>query len=240
MPLNVPLSLSNAKAAFTVISIAWQLIATLPLADIVSHCFSSEWYFQVTQTNALIPGQTDVVSIVTAGALDQLKYTWTSRASNRFRVAFVIGLVCVAIRTVVPGSLSPVMSLHEEKARVRVARAREVDNDVQSVWFYTWLYRAGMIGRLEQQKVLAFGLEPPRGWMIGWPSSLARGLEGTLRYPTDVVHFDFQCTWEDQDFLNQENGTVTLSPQPLSPRGVEDRVIEGSGAILCVVIAQIN
>ncbi|KAF5361942.1 hypothetical protein D9756_002016 [Leucocoprinus leucothites] len=229
LPLQVPLSLSNAKAAFSAIFILWQFVATIPLATIVDHCFSSEWYFQTTQTKDLLPGRTDVVSILTAGMLDKIQHATTRQASNRFRVAFGIAMTCLAIRAIAPTSLSPALILQETPARIRVTRAT-LDAKSSSTWFYLWLSRAGMIGQLEQQKVLTFGLDPPKGYMVGWPSTLATGLEGRLRYPTDVMSFDFQCNWENRDFLSNENpGTINLSPPNLPSRATNS--VEGSALL---------
>lgn len=123
LPLNIPLSLANAKAFFTAICILWQLLSMLPLGGIVDHCFSGEWYFQLARTGNLAPGRTDVVSILTAGMLDHLKYAITPRASKRFRVAFMITLMSIVIRTIFPSSLSPASIMREGPARVQIAIA---------------------------------------------------------------------------------------------------------------------
>lgn len=143
----------------------------------------------------------------------------------------------IAICAIIPGSLSPNNILHGEPTRVQVTRTvmnvvtleGSTDN-VKDMWFKTRSSRAGMIGQLEQQKVITFGLEPPTGWMVGWPSTLGRGLDGWLRYSTDVVHFDFECKWETQEVLHHI-GTVIVS-LPLDRRDIGNMTIKGTGTIV--------
>lgn len=85
-----------------------------------------------------------------------------------------------------------------------------------------------MIGQLEQQDVISFGLENPRGWMVRWPSGSAKGLQGRLRYPTNMVHFDFQCEWKTREFLEQRNGQIYLFLQP-NDQNIKDSTIKGTG-----------
>lgn len=209
--LTFSVSLSNAKAGFTVISIIWQLLATFPIIDISAHCFSSEWYSQWQRSHDLVPGRTDLVSTLTTGMIERIRYAISPRASNRFRAALVISLLCSAIRALVPGSLSLVDGLHEEKIKIQVATVGKNSENVTegldgnlADWFDSSLGRGEVVSELEQDQVLAFGLGVPIGWMVGWPKVALKDLAGSLRYPTDIVHFDFQCDWRGPDFFEEE------------------------------------
>lgn len=115
--------------------------------------------------------------------------TYLSKYLNRNIPTQVVTFVYKDVRLVatsIPGSLSPTNALYEEPTKVQVTRTPNTwilegsGARLQGTWFAVLATRAGMIGQLEQQKVITFGLEPPMGWMVGWPSTLTKGLEGRL------------------------------------------------------------
>jgi hypothetical protein len=103
-----PIALSNislthdteAKGVATILTIAWQTVALLPIKDMISAIFSSEWSYIFYITRELEPGKTDRVSIQTAGIPDRLKHFFSCNASVTFRLAFLASLSSIALASI--------------------------------------------------------------------------------------------------------------------------------------------
>ena len=199
----VVLSVDNsikAKGVTTLVSIAWQTIALLPIRDIASSIFSSEWSHSFWRTRELIPGQTDSVSVQTAGFLVRSKHFFTSDSSWAFRLAFPLSLLSVALAAIAPGALSVTLVFVPSVVRIDVGSI-----DITQIGGITRgggygeaiIQRSGLFARVEQVEGGQYGFriaEP--GVIVGCPRlSSITVTSGNLTYPSDIVRFNHECRW---------------------------------------------
>jgi len=203
---NVPIArLTEVKGVTTVLTIAWQTLALLPITDIVMEIFSSEWSHIFRCTHELDPGKTDVVSIQTAGILDRLKHFYSSNASLAFRLAFPVSLLSVALTGIAPGALTVETRFFPTVAHMRVGN---IDISRMGSYSNTIPQRAAMLTQVEQVEHQQYSMNTSEaGVIVGWPelSPLTESV-GDLTYPSDMVQFDYHCYWKAPSLVEMRPG----------------------------------
>jgi hypothetical protein len=63
--------------------------------------------------------------------------------------------------------------------------------------------RAELVVRVEIRENSTFGLDTENNWVVGWPKT-SEQFDDSITYPTDVVHYDFECHWEAPNFISSE------------------------------------
>jgi len=207
------ISLDNsieAKGVTTIVTITWQTIALLPIRDIASSIFSSEWSHSFWRTRELIPGQTDSVSVQTAGFLDRSKYLFTFDSSWAFRLAFPLWLLSVALAGIAPGTLSVTLVFVPSAVRMEVG---SIDITRMGSYGDALIQRAGLLTRVEQVErgQYSFKIVEP-GVIVGWPQlSSITDTSGNLTYPSDIVRFNYECGWTAPTLVGKNSGGWSVS-----------------------------
>jgi hypothetical protein len=187
----------------------------LPVGDIITTVFASEWSHSFENTKQLIPGETDRVSVQTAGMLDKIKHFCASGASMAFRFAFPASLVSLALAALAPGALTVDVGFVPSGTSVRVgsisiARIADTPTSVNTINIQR---RATLITQPEQVEGAQFGHKIDGGVIVGWPSpQSSTGFVWNLTYPSDIVRFDYSCHWSAPTLVrmaeSQENKSV--------------------------------
>jgi hypothetical protein len=200
--------LIEAKGVTTIIAITWQTIALLPIKDIASAVFSSEWSHSFWRTRELIPGKTDNVSVQTAGLLDRLKHFVTIHSTWAFRLALPLSLLSVALAGIGPGALTVTLIFIPTAARIDVGSIdiTRIGNN------FLPTERAGLFTRVEQVERGRYGFniaEP--GVIVGWPRFSSYDFTGNFTYPSDIVRFNYECHWAAPALMGKSSDGWSVS-----------------------------
>lgn len=117
--LSSNVTLTETKGLFTIISVLWHALAATIAKDILLHVFSAEWIEQYCRTGDITFGRTDIVSRLTAGYIDQIKHFFSRRATIPFRLAFISGLLLVALNGLGPSAMTINYALYEFPLRIK-------------------------------------------------------------------------------------------------------------------------
>jgi len=79
-----PILPTEVKAAVTLISIAWHTLAIFMVKDIALQIFSAEWMEQVRQNGNIPLAETDRVSQISSGYIDQIQHFISPTATYQF------------------------------------------------------------------------------------------------------------------------------------------------------------
>ncbi|KAJ3559852.1 hypothetical protein NP233_g11161 [Leucocoprinus birnbaumii] len=198
LPLHLShiVSLTEAKAAFTAVFIVWHALAVFAVKDILIHIFSAEWMEQFRRSGKLILRETDVVSRMTAGYVDQINHFGTRKATIPFRVGFLCALLLLALNGIGP-SVITVNSIPVPKAmNITIANLTMTQNLIAGDESLLVPDRANLIVRLEQLENSIYGFRAQQSnLLIPWPSSDLISSDTKIQYQSDVITYDFTCTW---------------------------------------------
>jgi hypothetical protein len=194
--------LTEAKGVTTIFAIAWQTLAIIPIRDIISTIFSSEWSHSFWLTRELTPGKTDRVSIQTAGILDRAKHFCTSNASLAFRLALPASLLAHALVGIAPGALTVNTVFIPTAVRTEVGSI-DITKMNDNASPLTGIQGPTILVQMEQIDHGQYGFSTSEpGAFVGWPQqSTLTAAAGNLTYPSDIVRFNYECRWTAPTFL---------------------------------------
>ncbi|KAF9440641.1 hypothetical protein P691DRAFT_781814 [Macrolepiota fuliginosa MF-IS2] len=179
-PIDV--TLPEAKSAFTTIFVIWHALAVFLAKDIVLHILTAEWIEQYRKSGNIVPGKTDVVSRMTSGIIDQTKHFGSRVATLSFRLCFACLLLFMLLHGIGPSAIT--VNLLEHPHNIKIANLT-VKRGNQFAW-----RRASLAVSLEQ-----VGLKGTYG-LIPWPSSELISAGKIIRYQTDIISYNFSCSWK--------------------------------------------
>ncbi|KIJ43515.1 hypothetical protein M422DRAFT_253080 [Sphaerobolus stellatus SS14] len=155
-----------------------------------------------------------------AGYHEKIAYFF-SKGSGAFRIAFIISLFLLAIGGLAPGSLGVSTVLIDKKTTIQVANLTmgcEQTVPIPGPFSKTFfgpisliIERAGKITTTEQIENTTFKYAMPSNWIIPTPGSnfmTDNNLTGSLTYFSDLVHFNYSCSWKIPLF-GIDNGTIS-------------------------------
>lgn len=211
---------SEVKGAATVIAIVWHALAIYVVKDILLNIFSAEWTGQYDESRNLTLQELDIVSRLTTGLIDQAKHCISRRATLQFRLGFVSFLLLMLLNGLGPSAIGVDLVPFDYPTTTQVANltlgAPGMSNDS-----LTFSNRAKAIVQLEvvdNAATVGFHTAEP-SILIPWPSSDLVSENMTMRYESDVIRFNFSCSWKMLSPLS--------SPFPLTI-GVDDEwLLEG-------------
>ncbi|KAF9442407.1 hypothetical protein P691DRAFT_779430 [Macrolepiota fuliginosa MF-IS2] len=200
--LNFPenISPSEAKSAFTVLFIVWHALAIAAAKDILLFVFSAEWMAQYERTGRLESQKTDRVSKLTTGILGQTQHFLSRTATTQYRLAMVLVGLFMSLGSMGPGAVVVNTVPVDVPINIGVANVTfpyyfntTEDYKLNNTWMLDT--RANSILRLELFEKMAFGFESSDNLMIPWPSKQFNASSSRIVYQSDVLSFDFNCTW---------------------------------------------
>lgn len=194
--LSLPSSttLTEAKGGFTVISIVWHALAAFMVKGILLQIFSAEWMEQYRVSGDLVPGETDIVSCITSGYIEQIKHFKSNKATFPFRVGFITSLLLVFLNALGPSTISvSSITLYRPSTTQVAVLTKTVDGNASQPWESE---RANLITRLEHLEGTEYGFSSVDGnILIPWPS-LPDPTQEVVTYESDVITYNFSCSWE--------------------------------------------
>lgn len=198
LPTSSNISLTEAKGGVTIVSIIWHAIAVYVVKEIFLYIFSSEWMEQVRRSGQIVLGETDIVSRVATGYRDQLQHFISRRATSPFRLGFLSALLLLALNGFGPSALTVNSIPLPQQTRIQVANLNMTQG------FFSIepssplaMGRADLITRLEllENNTYSFRSEQPNV-LIPWPSADLITSNETIQYETDVITYNFSCSWQ--------------------------------------------
>ncbi|KDQ09955.1 hypothetical protein BOTBODRAFT_502421 [Botryobasidium botryosum FD-172 SS1] len=187
--------LTQAKGVLTIITIAWQTLALLPILSILDNAFSSEWFFIYRRTGQLEPGKTDLVSTIRSTFLSRLTHALTSKSATvSFRACFSASIFALLLHNLAPGALTI-----SSDTFVPIFTPMTIDNltsNVNDIGFPDTAASAIITIERTGSAVFEYTLYPKR-CMVGFPSITDFLRNGTnMTYPSDSMCWEHQCQWE--------------------------------------------
>ncbi|KAF5354795.1 hypothetical protein D9756_005769 [Leucocoprinus leucothites] len=198
LPLHLmpSISLTEAKGALTLICIIWHGLAIFAVKEILLHIFSAEWMEQVRRSGKLVLRETDVVSRMTTGYVDQVIHFSSRKATMPFRLGFICALLLIALNAIGPSTVTVNTFSGQRPMMVNIANLTMTQNLVNSNVGLLVPDRANLVTRLEQleNSIYGFRAEQPN-ILIPWPSSDLISSNSTIQYKSDVITYNFTCSW---------------------------------------------
>jgi hypothetical protein len=193
-------SLPEVKGGFTVFFIAWHALAVAVAKDIPLYVFSAEWLAQYERTGRLESRETDRVSKLTTGVIGQTRHFFSCRATMRYRIAMVLTLLLMSVGGLGPSTSAVTDVLVDAEIDISLANLTfpyDYNSTDNSLLDNTWIIetRANSILRLELFENVTFGFDTEQNLMIAWPSKNFESSDSAIMYRSDVLSFDFNCTW---------------------------------------------
>jgi hypothetical protein len=212
IPLHLPssVSLTEAKGAITIISVIWHALAIFAVRDILLHIFSTEWMEQFRRSGKLVLRETDIVSRMTTGYVDQITHFMSRKASLSFRLAFVASLLLLAVNGLGPSALTVNDVSLQYSTTIQVANLTLTSNLQNNGADLLAPDRASLITRLEQLENTIYGFRGEQNnFLVPWPPSDLISDNETLRYQSDVIFYNFSCSWKVPSNVDLSNGVRT-------------------------------
>ncbi|KAF9443882.1 hypothetical protein P691DRAFT_376996 [Macrolepiota fuliginosa MF-IS2] len=203
--LHLPprITLTEAKGGLTIISVVWHTIAVFAVKDIILHVFSAEWMEQYRKSGTIVLGETDVVSRMTSGILNQIQHFTTRTATSPFRLAFLSTLLLMALGGLGPSAITVNTVSVGHPLKIKVANLTMTSNLADNGADTLVVDRANLITRLEQLENSIYGFRPLQtNNLVPWPSSDLVSATGAVRYQSDAIHYQFSCSWK-QPMVNR-------------------------------------
>lgn len=173
------------KTLWTTFAVLYQVIATAPLAGVLSYVFSCEWNRQGIQ------GQSKegiAVSTLTVGLGDRGLYAM-EHAIRPFILAFLASLLATILSAVAPATISINPTYLNRSTYFMVGGFAMID--AESTIAAAFLSNALVF--LEQIQNVSYGYEMPNGTLFGMPD---RDLLGqNLSWTFDVVYYNYTCNY---------------------------------------------
>ncbi|KXN90896.1 hypothetical protein AN958_03426 [Leucoagaricus sp. SymC.cos] len=191
-----PSKLTEAKATVTLLSIVWHAIAVFLVKDVVVHVFSAEWMEQAKRSGRVVLDETDIVSRVSAGYIDQIQHFISPTATIPFRLGFISILLLLGIRGLGPSSITVDLISPPHSTKIRVANLNLTDRPITE--FEGGLGHATSVYccKLEvlENSLYGFAQSEPNV-LIPWPSAELISSSNKYSYETDVVTYNYSCSW---------------------------------------------
>ncbi len=212
--LSSNVTLTEAKSALTIITIIWHTLAIFTVKDIILHIFSAEWMEQYRKSGSIVLGETDSVSRITAGLLNQIQHFASRKATFPFRLGFVSALLLMLLNGLGPSAITINSIPIEQPQKIKVANLTMTKNLSDNGSDLLAVDRANLITQLEQLENAVYGFRTSqRNVLIPWPSSDLISTNGTVRYQSDVISYNFSCSWK----------------QPVNNQSIIDWVVDNKG-----------
>lgn len=244
-----PSRLTEAKATATLLSIVWHAIAVLLVKDIIVHIFSAEWMEQVRKSGRVVLEESDIVSRVSSSYIDHMQHLVSPIATLPFRLGFISIILLLALKGLGPSTITVGLISFPSPTRIQIANLNltqlpvtVVENGQSTHGFsISAMDRANLVVRLEvlEKSFYGFGSQQPNV-LIPWPATGLMSSNQMYRYETDVVTFNYSCSWqkpaprnnsEDQWEWEIANRTYLLHYGPTSQLGNGRAPLCGSCAV---------
>lgn len=232
-PIQLPISIANgiliqdAKAITTAISVLWHALAGLVAKDIILQVFSAEWAALYCYMGTLQPNQTDAMSVITSGLLDQLKHAILQKSTPHFRLSLAITLVLLGLGPLGASTLGINLLWVDTIQEIQVAN---ITIDYQDASFSEALERAGRIAKSEMLDHLPIGYNiSSQDTLIPWPHSSFSNHQGVIKYMSDIALYNYSCNWLYPTFLDIQNLTLGSGPETITTVNVQNTTWSGDG-----------
>jgi hypothetical protein len=198
-PIILDLSFTNTevKGAVTAIAIFWHAVAVYVVKDILLNVFSAEWIEQYDGSRSLALQELDIVSRLTTGFIDQAKHCISKHATHPFRLGFVSFLLLMLLNGLGPSAIGVDHTPYSYPSTIRVAHLTVETTGINIISQAT-IQRANTVTELEvveKSATVGFSARQPNV-LIPWPSSDSMSENRTVRYQSDVIQYNFSCSWE--------------------------------------------
>ncbi|KAF5354794.1 hypothetical protein D9756_005768 [Leucocoprinus leucothites] len=195
--LSPTITLSEAKGALTIISVIWHALAVFTVREILLHVFSAEWMELARQSGKAVLRETDIVSRITTGYVDQITHFGSKRATTPFRLGFICALLLLVLNGLGPSVITANSISVQKPMKITVANLTMTENVNDSDEGTLVPYRADLITRLEQLENSIYGFRGQQpNVLIPWPSSDLISANSTTQYQSNVITFGFNCSWK--------------------------------------------
>ncbi|KAF8988180.1 hypothetical protein BDQ17DRAFT_1435173 [Cyathus striatus] len=196
----------QAKGIFTVLMIGWQTLCVLSIGPIVTNIFSSEWHFQLRRTGAVIPRQTDRVSILTSDLIDQIRHCFSSSSSRTFRIALSLSLALLALKGTAPAAIGVSTVPLQFEIDIPIADLSVGSGVVEENDYFEFsrplvIRRAAITTHIEQLENTPYKYKSPPNIIVPVPLKTEDNLNagnlsgGPVTYRSDFGKFNFTCEW---------------------------------------------
>lgn len=198
--LHLSFTVTEVKGAFTAITILWHTIAIYIVKDILLNVFSAEWMEQHRLSPNLPLQELDSVSRLTTGFFDQTGHFASKRATRPFRLGFISSFLLILLNGLGPSAISTDFAPYDYPHNIQVAKLSMTSlssfGDINALA----PYRANFITQLEviEKNFTSYGFHTKQpNILIPWPSLDSLSESTTIRYLSDVIRYNFSCSWKN-------------------------------------------
>jgi hypothetical protein len=195
--LHVSFTITEVKGAVTAIAIVWHAVAVYVVKDILLNIFSAEWIEQYDGSPSLSLQELDIVSRLTTGFIDQAKHCISKRATYPFRLSFVSFLLLMLLNGLGPSAIGIDHVPYSYPSTIQVANLTigTAGTDPISSIIYRRASTFIQLEVVQKSATVGFSAKEPN-ILIPWPSSDFMSENVTVRYQSDVIRYNFSCSWE--------------------------------------------
>jgi hypothetical protein len=214
--LDLSFTITEVKGAVTAIAIFWHAAAVYVVKDILLNIFSGEWIGQYDGSQNLTLQELDIVSRLTTGVIDQAKHCISKRATYPFRLSFLSFLLLILLNGLGPSAIGVDHTPYNYPSTIQVANvtpgAGRIDEfpSIAVERASTFVH----LEVLEKSATVGFSIRQPN-ILIPWPSSDSLSENTTVRYHSDVIRYNFSCSWKKASLNTSFNCIAGLDGQCL-------------------------
>lgn len=196
--LTSDITIAEAKGAITIITIIWHSLAVYLVKDVTLYVFSAEWMEQFRRSGRMISGETDIVSRLMSGLVNQTRHFVSLKASFPYCLAFLASLLFMALNGLGPSTITVNAISIRYPLSIQIANLTMTTSPTWSFGPSIQLLanRANFIIRLENFEKVDYGFQGEDSVLIPWPTSDLLKANGTITYQSDVIKYDFTCSWK--------------------------------------------
>lgn len=208
LPIKLISTSPEVRGAFSVVFVAWQFIAALLVTDLLLRIFSEEWSFYLTR-HPFYSG-CDAVSTLTANIFFHIRHAVTHSTSLAYKAAFAALAVITILRTMAPASITTAVFPVSYSEVISLAKynATTFDPTDHNDPVMASIQRAEVITRVEQEMGADVGWKVADNALVGRQEKEVLAPNVTTIYPSDVVMFDYRCTWAAPQVQQGGNGII--------------------------------